>query len=82
MRNIPLTLAVCDYDRTKALFLDKVRIDGVDLTPLAMQAEECFHRAFKFQEFDICELSLSSHTMTTSRGVISSGPAKVPSWWS
>jgi 4,5-dihydroxyphthalate decarboxylase len=68
MHRIPLTLAVCDYDRTKALFTGRVQIEGVDLTPLAMQAEECFHRAFKFHEFDISELSLSSHLMTTSRG--------------
>jgi 4,5-dihydroxyphthalate decarboxylase len=63
-----LTLAVCDYDRTKNIFLGRTPIEGVDLVPLAMQAEECFHRAFKFQEFDITELSLSSHTAMTSRG--------------
>ncbi len=68
MHRIPLTLAVCDYDRTKAIFQGRVPIEGVDLTPLAMQAEECFHRAFKFHEFDLCELSLSSHTATVSRG--------------
>ena len=33
-----------------------------------VEAEEAFHRAFKFQEFDVSELSLSSHTITTSRG--------------
>ncbi len=68
MNRIPLTLAVADYDRTKAIFQGRAQIEGVDLTPLAMQAEECFHRAFKFHEFDICELSLSSHTATVARG--------------
>ena len=43
-------------------------IDGVDLVPMAFAPEEVFHRAFKFQEFDITELSLSSHTLMTSRG--------------
>ena len=68
MSKLRLTLAVCDYDRTKNIFLGRTPIEGVDLVPLAMQAEECFHRAFKFQEFDITELSLSSHTAMTSRG--------------
>ena len=68
MKRIPLTLAVADYDRTKAIFNGKVQIEGVDLLPLAVNAEECFHRAYKYQEFDMCELSLSSHTMTTARG--------------
>ncbi len=68
MSKLKLTLAVCDYDRTKAIFQGRTPIEGVDLVPLAVGAEECFHRAFKFREFDICELSLSSHSATTSRG--------------
>ncbi len=68
MRKLSLTLAVCDYDRTKGLFSGRTPIAGCDVVPLAMDAEECFHRAFKFQEFDISELSLSSHMATVSRG--------------
>lgn len=68
MDKLRLTLAVCDYDRTKALFLGRAAIEGCDIVPLAVDAEECFHRAFKFQEFDIAELSLSSHMATVSRG--------------
>jgi len=63
-----LTLAVCDYDRTKGIFSGRTPIEGCDIVPLAMNAEECFHRAFKFQEFDITELSLSSHMAMVSRG--------------
>jgi 4,5-dihydroxyphthalate decarboxylase len=68
MQKLPLSLAVCDYDRTKALFLGRVQIEGCDVLPFAVNAEEAFHRAFKYQEFDVTELSLSSHTLTTSRG--------------
>ena len=68
MRKIPVTLAVCDYDRAKGIFSGRVPIEGCDVVPLAVNAEECFHRAFKFQEFDITELSLSSHMATVSRG--------------
>ena len=67
MSKLRLTLAVCDYDRTKTIFNGRTPIDGVDLLPLAVPAEECFHRAFKYHEFDICELSLSSHTATIAR---------------
>jgi len=68
MSKLRLTLAVADYDRTKAIFQGRTPIEGVELVPLAVAAEECFHRAFKYQEFDICEISLSSHSATTSRG--------------
>ena len=68
MSKLRLTLAVCDYDRTKGIFSGRTPIEGCDIVPLAMNAEECFHRAFKFQEFDITELSLSSHMATVSRG--------------
>jgi 4,5-dihydroxyphthalate decarboxylase len=36
--------------------------------PIALDPEETFHRAFKAQEFDICEISLSSHTLNIARG--------------
>ena len=38
------------------------------LQPLVVEAEECFHRALKFEEFDVAELSLSSHMVTVARG--------------
>jgi 4,5-dihydroxyphthalate decarboxylase len=33
-----------------------------------LEPEEAFHRAFKFQEFDVTEMSLSSHVLNTARG--------------
>jgi len=68
MSKLRLTLAVADYDRTKGIFSGRTPIEGCDIVPLAVQAEECFHRAFKFQEFDIAEISMSSHMATVSRG--------------
>ena len=64
---LTLSLGCCDYDRTRALFDRRVTIEGCDLIPLALHPEEIFHRAFRSQEFDICELSMSSHTVMTSR---------------
>jgi 4,5-dihydroxyphthalate decarboxylase len=63
-----LSLAVCDYDRTKALIDGRVRVEGCDINPFIIEPEEAFHRAFRDQDFDISEISISSHTMTTARG--------------
>ena len=68
MAELQVSLAVCDYDRTKAIFDGRARIEGCEVFATAIEPEEAFHRAFKFQEFDISEISLSSHIMTTSRG--------------
>ncbi len=68
MSKLSLSLACCDYDRCRALFDGRVTIEGCEIYPAALEPEECFHRAFKHQEFDISELSLSSHTMTSSQG--------------
>jgi len=63
-----LSLAVCDYDRTRAIFDGRAKIEGCDITTMALEPEESFHRAFKFNEFDISEISMSSYMMTTARG--------------
>jgi 4,5-dihydroxyphthalate decarboxylase len=68
MAKLTLSLACCDYDRTRALFDGRVQIEGCEIIPTAVEPEEAFHRAFKFQEFDVSELSLSSYTMQVSRG--------------
>lgn len=63
-----LSLAVGDYDRTRALFDGRVKVEGCEVTAVMLEPEEAFHRAFKFQEFDVTEMSLSSHLVRTSRG--------------
>src|SRR5471032_1660040 len=68
MMAVPLSLAVGDYDRTRAIFDGRAEIEGCDLTAVMLQPEEAFHRAFKFQEFDVTEMSLSSHIVNTARG--------------
>ncbi|NYZ13690.1 ABC transporter substrate-binding protein [Azospirillum sp. RWY-5-1] len=68
MSRLELSLAVCDYDRCRAVLDGRVAVDGCRIIPTAIEPEEAFHRAFKFQEFDVTELSLSSLTMLTSRG--------------
>jgi 4,5-dihydroxyphthalate decarboxylase len=65
---IPITLACGDYDRTRAIKDGRVTVEGCDVTYLPMEPEEAFHRAFKHQEFDVCELSCSSYLRTVDAG--------------
>jgi 4,5-dihydroxyphthalate decarboxylase len=68
MTKLTVSLAGVDYDRTRALFDGTVRIEGCETIAVAMSPEEAFHRAFRFQEFDITELSLSSTMTVLDRG--------------
>jgi 4,5-dihydroxyphthalate decarboxylase len=69
MAKLTVSLAACDYDRTRALFNGKVSIAGCKVIGVPMAPEEAFHRAFRFQEFDITELSLSNYMAVTDRGI-------------
>jgi len=68
MSKLRLSVAVGDYDRTRALIDGGVGIDGVDPVVMPLGPEEIFFRAFRNEEFDVCELSLSSFTVRTARG--------------
>ena len=64
---VELSLSVCNYDRTAALFDGRAPIEGCDVVAVANSPEESFHRAFKYQEFDVTEISMSSYLVTLSR---------------
>jgi 4,5-dihydroxyphthalate decarboxylase len=68
MSKLRLSVAVGNYDRTRALIDGRVGMDGVDPVMMTLGPEEIFFRAFRGAEFDICELSLSSFTVRTARG--------------
>jgi 4,5-dihydroxyphthalate decarboxylase len=63
-----LSVAMGDYDRTRALLDGRVLIDGVEPVFMALSPEETFFRAMRQQAFDISELSLSSYVVKASRG--------------
>jgi 4,5-dihydroxyphthalate decarboxylase len=69
MTKLNLSVAIGNYDRTRPLIDGAVQIDGVDPVFMTLSPEEIFFRAFRHAEFDICELSLSSHTVKTSDGL-------------
>ena len=68
MSQLNLSVAIGDYDRNRPLIDGAVRIDGVDPVFMTLSPEEIFFRAFRSQDFDICELSLSSYTLRTALG--------------
>lgn len=68
MSKLELSLAIGNYDRCRPLIDGAVQIDGVKPVIMTLSPEEIFFRAFRNQEFDICELSLSSSTLQVANG--------------
>lgn len=65
---LDLSIAIGDYDRNRPLINGAVRIDGVRPIFMTLSPEEIFFRAFRTEDFDICECSLSSFTVKTATG--------------
>ena len=65
---VELSLACQVTDRTRALVDGRVAIEGCRVNFIHAPAEEIFQRAFRRGEFDISELSLGTHLLTTARG--------------
>jgi 4,5-dihydroxyphthalate decarboxylase len=65
---IPITIACGDYDRTRAIKDGRVPVEGCAVNYIGLEPEEIFHRAFKHDEFDICELSFSSYVRSVDSG--------------
>jgi 4,5-dihydroxyphthalate decarboxylase len=68
MARVPITIACGNYDRTQAIRDGRVKVEGCDVNYLPLYPEEIFHRAFKFQEFDVSEISFSSFIRTVAAG--------------
>ena len=68
MSKLKLSVAIGGYDRNRPLIDGAVRIDGVDPTFMTLSPEEIFFRAFRTQDFDVCECSLSTFTVKTALG--------------
>jgi 4,5-dihydroxyphthalate decarboxylase len=68
MVDVPITIACGNYDRTRAIQDGRVKVEGCAVTYLPLYPEEIFHRAFRFQEFDVSEISFSSFIRTVAAG--------------
>ncbi|MBM2811460.1 MAG: pht5 1 [Chloroflexi bacterium] len=64
-----LSLACGDYDRTRALIERRVQPAGIDLDVVPLSNAWARHRRMVLnEEFDVCELSVSSFLMARDRG--------------
>jgi len=67
MSRLRITLAVGDYDRTRALQDGRVSPEGIDLNVVNLPVEEIFFRQLTYREFDASEMSLSSYVLSRTR---------------
>lgn len=68
MSKLAVSLACAPYDRVTPLMTGRVAIEGCDVNFFPLEPEETFARAYSSQDFDITELSASSHILTSARG--------------
>lgn len=68
MGDLHFTLAAGTYDRTQPLRDGSVKPDGCTLTYLEMKPMELFFRVVRYAEFEITEMSFSTHIMQTQLG--------------
>jgi 4,5-dihydroxyphthalate decarboxylase len=68
MSKLELSVAIGDYDRNRPLISGQVLMDGVDPVFMTLSPEEIFFRVFRTEDFDICEMSMSSFTVKTALG--------------
>lgn len=67
-RNVRLTLAINDSDQVRDVLSGVVPVDGVELTPLILEAEEIFFRFSQHREWEISELSMGKYATLRARG--------------
>lgn len=68
MSRLKLSFASAVNERTRPLMESEVRPEGFDLIPVVSDPAETFWRQLRFDEFDICEMSLSSLAIARQRG--------------
>ena len=73
---VTLSMAMTASDRTRPVIDGRVAVNGADLVPIVGEPEDIFRRALRDKAFDVTELSMGSHIVTTARG--DSGYVGVP----
>ena len=65
---LQISFASCPYDRLNPVISGRVPIEGCDVNFFPLRPEELFPRVYHTQDFDVTELSASSHILTSFRG--------------
>ena len=69
MGKLQLSIALTPNERTDPILRGEVGAEGVELTPTTSPPSELFYRQLTFGEFDVSEMSMSSLTIATDRGL-------------
>ena len=65
---VNLTGATTRYDHTRDLVTGDVRVEGVDMIWLQLEAEEVIHRFVEHREWDVSEVSMALYTAMRAAG--------------
>ena len=68
MDTLSLTVACIATDRTRPVLDGRVPIDGCAIKPVTGEPEDIFGPALRDGAFEVAEMSMSSHILTTVRG--------------
>ena len=68
MADLTLSFACAPNERTRPLLEGTVSPEGIELIGTRSDPSETFWRQLHFQEFDVCEMSLSSYLIARERG--------------
>jgi 4,5-dihydroxyphthalate decarboxylase len=68
VRDLPVTIAINDYDHVRDILSGEVPLPGIALTPLRLSGvEEIFFRFSRFREWDVSEMSLAKFVTLRAR---------------
>jgi 4,5-dihydroxyphthalate decarboxylase len=67
MSGLVLSLACVPTDRTRPILDGRITVPGVRFTAIPGEPEDIFRRALRDRTFDVTELSMGSHIVTTAR---------------
>lgn len=68
MNELPLTLAISEYDHVADLTSGRVVPEGIRLTCLNLPIEEIFFRFLVYREWDVSEISMAKYASLISQG--------------
>ena len=63
-----LSIGMSSNPRTRPVFENKVKADGIDLVPTKVHVAELFWRQLRSAEFDVSEMSMSTLMMAVAQG--------------
>ena len=70
MPRLTLSFASAPNERVEQLMDGTIKPEGLELVPIYSHPSETFYRMLKFQEFEICEMSISSYLIARARGTV------------